>query len=86
MSDPTGWRAPPLPRNAATGNRFVATHRHINTNHNRNKPPKHRNMPATVKRISVSAEARQAYEALFKDRDERDRTYAKHLAPDKRDR
>ncbi len=54
-----------------------------NTN-DRYKSPKNRKKPATVKRIPVSAEAREAYEALVKERDERDRTYAKHLAPDGR--
>lgn len=31
------------------------------------------------KRVSLSAEARQAYEDLVRTRDERDRTYGQHL-------
>ncbi len=53
-------------------------------NDSRYKSPKDRKKPAAVKRVAVSTEARAAYEALVRERDERDRTYAKHLAPDKR--
>jgi hypothetical protein len=56
----------------------------MTTANDRYKSHKDRKKPATVKRIPISAEAREAYEALVKGRDERDRTYAKHLAPDKR--
>jgi hypothetical protein len=48
------------------------------------KSHKDRRKSARVKHISVSAEAKQAYEAAVKERDTRDSTYVKHLAPDKR--
>jgi hypothetical protein len=46
--------------------------------------PKDRRKASRVKHISVSAEAKKAYEAVVEERDERERTYAKHLAPDTR--
>ncbi len=56
----------------------------MTTTNDRYKSHKDRKKPAVVKRISVSDEAKAAYEAMVKERDERERTYAKHLAPDGR--
>ncbi|CAN5212700.1 hypothetical protein BH10PSE9_BH10PSE9_09300 [soil metagenome] len=47
------------------------------------KPHNDRKKAARVKHITVSAEAKQAYEAAVKERDTRDKTYVKHLAPDR---
>ncbi len=58
----------------------------MSTDDNKYKSPKNRKKPAVVKHVAVSPEARAAYETLVRERDERDRTYAKHLAPEKRDR
>lgn len=38
-----------------------------------------RKQKAPVKRVALSAEARQAYEDLVRTRDERDRSYGQHL-------
>ena len=47
------------------------------------KPHNDRKKAARVKHITVSAEAKQAYETAVKERDTRDKTYVKHLAPDR---
>ena len=49
----------------------------------RYKPHNDRKKAARVKHITVSAEAKQAYAAAVKERDTRDKTYSKHLAPDR---
>lgn len=41
-----------------------------------------RKKAAPVKRVSLSAEARQAYEDLVRTRDERERAYGQHLPAD----
>jgi len=41
-----------------------------------------RRAKAPVKRVALSAEARQAYEDLVRTRDERDRAYGQHLPAD----
>jgi len=35
-----------------------------------------------AKRVSMSPEAKQAYELLMKERDEREKAYNRHLPPD----
>ncbi|MCX5580121.1 hypothetical protein [Kaistia terrae] len=47
------------------------------TNDRFKKAPRKQASPG--KRVSLSAEARQAYEDLVRTRDERDRTYGQHL-------
>ncbi|WEK50452.1 MAG: hypothetical protein P0Y66_22970 [Candidatus Kaistia colombiensis] len=44
------------------------------------KSPRRAKTP--VKRVSLSAEARQAYEDLVRTRDERERAYGQHLPAD----
>lgn len=41
------------------------------------KAPRRKKEPA--KRVAVSADAKQAYEQIMRDRDERERTYLRHL-------
>ncbi|WP_336801598.1 hypothetical protein [Kaistia sp. MMO-174] len=50
------------------------------TNDRFKKAPRRAKTP--VKRVALSAEARQAYEDLVRTRDERDRTYGQHLPTD----
>ncbi len=48
--------------------------------------PRERRKAAPVKRVTVSEEARKAYEALVKERDEADRTYGRHLSEEQKGR
>lgn len=43
------------------------------------RPAKDRRKKAPVKRVVLSPEAQQSYEALVREKDERDRTYSRHL-------
>ena len=43
------------------------------------KPPKDRRKKAPVKRIAISAEARQAYEDTIRERDQRGRDHTQFL-------
>jgi hypothetical protein len=43
------------------------------------KAPKTPRKKAPVKRVVLSEEAKQAYEKLLRDRDERERTYGRHI-------
>jgi hypothetical protein len=38
--------------------------------------------PARAKHVTMSPEAKRAYEELMKERDEREKTYTRHLPPD----
>ncbi len=46
------------------------------------KPPSRKSKTAPVRRITVSPDAVKAYEKIVKERDERDRDYARHLGQD----
>jgi hypothetical protein len=48
------------------------------------KPPSRTKKTAPVRRITLSEEAKTAYEELVNRRDERERTYEQHLATDRR--
>lgn len=48
------------------------------------KPTSRTKKTAPVKRITLSEEAKKAYEELVNRRDERARTYEQHLATDRR--
>ncbi len=48
------------------------------------KPSSRTKKTAPVKRITLSEEAKKAYEELVNRRDERVRTYEQHLATDRR--
>ncbi len=43
------------------------------------KPVKDRRKRAPMKRVTISAEARQAYEDTIRERDQRDRDHTQHL-------
>ncbi|MBZ9937614.1 hypothetical protein LB518_15020 [Mesorhizobium sp. BR1-1-16] len=47
------------------------------------QPPRKK---APVKRVSLSEDAKRAYEELVQKRDERDREYGRHLAADNKPR
>jgi hypothetical protein len=46
---------------------------------NQFKPPKTPRKKAPVKRVELSPDAKEAYEALAKERDNRELTYGRHL-------
>jgi hypothetical protein len=48
------------------------------------KPSSRTKKTAPVRRITLSEEAKRAYEELVNRRDERERTYEQHLATDRR--
>ena len=54
-----------------------------NTERFQKQPPRKR---APAKRVTLSADAKKAYEDLIQKRDERDRDYAVHLSQDNKPR
>jgi hypothetical protein len=56
----------------------------MNTANEKFKRAKSRQKTAPAKRVVLSPEAREAYEALAQERDERGRTYGRHLPSDKK--
>ena len=48
------------------------------------RPPSRTKKTSPVRRVTLSEEARKAYEELVNRRDEREKTYERHLATDRR--
>ena len=48
------------------------------------KPSSRTKKTAPVRRVALSDEAKKAYEELVNSRDEREKTYERHLATDRR--
>ena len=58
----------------------------MSTENGKYKRAKPRQKTAPAKRVVLSLEAKAAYETLARERDERGRTYDRHLPSDKKER
>ena len=58
----------------------------MSTESEKYKRAKPRQKTAPAKRVVLSPEAKEAYETLARERDERGRNYDRHLPPDKKGR